>query len=319
MDFGSLLQIILTLFLMIATGVLCRKVGIIDNIASKKLSELIIKIGQPMMIVAALAKQEFTDENLQLAGIATLIGIVMHIVMAGLAYLLCLPLKKQPTLRNVIEFTSIFANCGFLGFPIMEALLGQQGLFMAAFYVIGFNLGIWTWGLYVIGRGTGSVKITVKKVFLNFGTVPCTIGAILFLMRWPFASFQLPPFLMNFLNYLGNLCTPISVLITGALLATIPLGQLFKTKAIYYGCLIKLVIIPVIVCFAAHLMGLSDLITIFCTAMAALPSAASVTMFCEMYELEGSHEASQMVGTTSVLCLGTFPLIMLLADLICKI
>ena len=318
-DFYALLQIILTLMLLLIVGVLCRKTKVIgDHIASKNLSTLIIKVGQPLMIVAALAKQEYNEENLHLALIATLIGIVMHIVMAGLAFLLCLPIKDK-TLRNVSEFTCIFANCGFLGFPIMEALFGDRGLFMAAFYVIGFNLMIWSWGLFVIGRGTDTVKVTVKKIFVNYGTIPCAIGFLVFLSHLLFGQYEIPAFLMNFMNYLGNLCTPISVLITGALLATIPVSKLVKTRQAYYTSLVKLIIMPLIICFAGHLMRLPDMIVLFCTAMAALPSAATVTMFCEMYDIEGGAYASQMVGTTSVLCLGTLPVIMLLADLIIQI
>ena len=53
--------------------------------------------------------------------------------------------------------------------------------------------------------------------------------------------------------------------------------------------------------------------------MAALPSATSVTMFCELYDIEEAPYASQIVGSNSLLCLGTLPLIMFLADLIIQI
>ena len=318
MNFSALLQIILTLFLLIACGVICRKTGIIDNVASKNLSALIIKVGQPMMIIAALAKQQFNEENLKLAIIGTVSGIAMHVILAAMAYGACLPIPNRDR-RNISEFALIFANCGFLGFPIMDALFGDKGLLMAAFYVIGFNLMIWTWGLAVVGRGKDNIKITPKKMFLNFGTVPCAIGLAVFLSKMPFSDYAIPSFLMNFLNYLGNLCTPISVLLTGALLATVPLKQMIRTWEIYYTSFIKLIAMPLIVCLVGHLCRLPDDICLFCTAMAALPSATSVTMFCELYDIEEAPYASQIVGSNSLLCLGTLPLIMFLADLIIQI
>ena len=42
MSFSALLSIILTLFLLMICGFVCRKKGIIDTVASKRLSSLII-------------------------------------------------------------------------------------------------------------------------------------------------------------------------------------------------------------------------------------------------------------------------------------
>ncbi|MBQ4113024.1 MAG: hypothetical protein IJD38_09535, partial [Clostridia bacterium] len=65
MNFSALLTIIATLFLLMACGFFARKKNIIDDIASKRLSSLIIKIGQPMMIISALVEAEFSMENLK--------------------------------------------------------------------------------------------------------------------------------------------------------------------------------------------------------------------------------------------------------------
>ena len=80
--FPSLLSIILTLFLLMVVGYICRKTGVIDSTASKKLSSLIISVGQPMLIVSALANAEFSKENLAIAGISTLIGVVFGLLPA---------------------------------------------------------------------------------------------------------------------------------------------------------------------------------------------------------------------------------------------
>ena len=85
--FIPLLTIILTLFLLMICGFVARKTKIIDTNASKALSKLIISIGQPMMIIAALAKAEFTPRNITIAWQVVLISTVMHILMALMAFL----------------------------------------------------------------------------------------------------------------------------------------------------------------------------------------------------------------------------------------
>ena len=64
-DFTSLLVVIIVMFLMMVVGFFCRKIGWIDDVASKRLSTLIIKVGQPMMIIDALVNVEYTTENLK--------------------------------------------------------------------------------------------------------------------------------------------------------------------------------------------------------------------------------------------------------------
>ncbi|MBP3667310.1 MAG: AEC family transporter [Clostridia bacterium] len=312
MNFSALLTIIATLFLLMACGFFARKKGIIDDVASKRLSSLIIKIGQPMMIVSALTEAEFSFENLKDGLIIVALGMVLHAVMAVMAFFLCKGFRDADE-RKITEFSLVFTNAGFIGFPIMEALFGAKGLFLASFYVISFHLFIWSWGIAILARKRPDIKLTVRKIFINLGSVPCLIGVLIYMLGIPFPGFALPAFLSKFMLYLSNLCTPISVLITGALLATRTPKQIFGSGKIYYFSAMKLVGIPLVVCVIGKLIGLPHDMVLFATVEAALPSAATITMFSEMYDLNAGY-ASQTVGTSSLLSVGTLPLVLLAAE-----
>ena len=312
MNFSALLTIIATLFLLMACGFFARKKGIIDDVASKRLSSLIIKIGQPMMIVSALTDAEFSFENLKDGLIIVALGMVLHAVMAVMAFFLCKGFRDADE-RKITEFSLVFTNAGFIGFPIMEALFGAKGLFLASFYVISFHLFIWSWGIAILARKRPDIKLTVRKIFINLGSVPCLIGVLIYMLGIPFPGFALPAFLSKFMMYLSNLCTPISVLITGALLATRTPKQIFGSGKIYYFSAMKLVGIPLVVCVIGKLIGLPHDMVLFATVEAALPSAATITMFSEMYDLNAGY-ASQTVGTSSLLSVGTLPLVLLAAE-----
>lgn len=312
MNFSALLTIIATLFLLMACGYFARKKGIIDDVASKRLSTLIIKIGQPMMIVSALVEAEFSMENLKDGFIIVGLGMILHALMAVMAFFLCKGFKDIDE-RKITEFSLVFTNAGFIGFPIMEALFGPKGLFLASFYVISFHLFIWSWGIAILARKRPDIKLTVKKIFINLGSIPCLIGVLLYVAVIPFPSFEIPAFISKFMMYLSNLCTPISVLITGALLATRTWKQILGSGKIYYFSAMKLAVIPLIVCVIGKLIGLPHDMILFATVEAALPSAATITMFSEMYNLNAGY-ASQTVGTSSLLSVGSLPLILLLAE-----
>ena len=319
--FPRLLTIILTLFFLMICGYICRKTKIIDDKASKALSRLIVTVGQPMMIIGALNNIKFSKENLTTGWQVLLISLVMHVLMATMALLICRPMRKGNFDRaKVFEFSLVFANAGFIGFPILDSIFGNGiGSFMGAFYVVFFNIFIWTWGILILSRERDDIKLTPKKILINYGTVPCAIGVLLFLLQ-PYivpaeGSVFAPAYdaLSQMFNYLGSLCTPISVLVTGSLLATMPLSDMFKNGRLYLHSGIKLLVFPVILCLLAKLVGLNDTYVLLVTAMAGVPSAAMVTMLAELHDIEPGY-ASQSVGMTSILSTATLPLVMLFAQ-----
>ena len=312
MNMSGLINIVACLFLLMAVGYIARKLGIIDNALSKGLSKLIIRIGQPFLIINSLTKTAYSPEGLREGLIILGLGFVLHAFMAVYAFIACRPIRELDE-QKLSEFSLVFTNCGFIGFPILESIMGPQGLFWGAFFFVSFHVLTWTWGLLILARGRSDIRPKLKNILLNFGTVPCAIGIALYLLK---PVFELPDFGGKFLNYLGNLCTPISVLITGALLATISLKQMFKNGMLYLHSAIKLIAFPVVICILAKLCGLSDIYILMATAMAGVPSAATITMLSELYDIEPGY-ASQSVGMSSILSTATLPCVMLFAQWIC--
>jgi predicted permease len=114
---------------------------------------------------------------------------------------------------------------------------------------------------------------------------------------------------------------PISVLITGALIATQRPRDILTNKRLYLFNAIKLIALPLIICGIAKLvtLGLSNSyeIVMFCTVIAALPSAATITMLAELYDIKPEY-AAQTVGSSSILSVATLPLMYFIADLVAK-
>ncbi len=321
MDLTKLYIVVATLFIIMAIGFLCRRIGIIDDVASKRLSKLILMVGQPAMLIYSLSNVEFNEENLKIAVIMIFLGFAFHSVLAALSFFIALPLKANIDERKISEFSLVFANCAFIGFPIFEAILGPIGLFMASFLTISFNVLLWTWGLSIFARGRDDIKMTVKKVLVNFGTIPCLIGFVLFLLKNPSIGFEMPQFFTKAAQYLNNLCTPISLLITGALIATQSPKKIFCSPRLYYFNTMKLFVLPLAICLISKLIlilvpidGL-EIYAMFVTAAAALPAASSVTMMSETYGLNSGY-ASLTVGTSSILALASLPIVITIAKFI---
>lgn len=309
MNFTSLLNTIVTLAILLAVGFGCRRWGLIDSVFSKKLSTLIVKIGQPMLIISSLISLEFSRENLKRGAFALLLSFALHLIMGVLAHFIARPLKDADE-RKISEFAIVFTNCGFIGFPIIESLYGEEGLFCGAFYLLGFHLFVWTWGIFILSRGREDIKLTPKSVLVNFGTIPCLIGFLMFLFPYPF-----PQFVSQTAGYIADICTPLTMIITGALIATGSVKDLLGRAGNYLVSAARLVILPMIVCVILRLAGLSEYYIVFGTVMAAMPSAAVVTMLCEMHDIKPGY-ASGLVGVTSLLCIVTLPIMVAFAGFV---
>ena len=312
--FGSFLSVIATIFFLLVVGFILRKIGVIDDAASSRLSKLIINIAQPMLIIHSLTSQAYSNAQLKAGFKICLVGLLVHAVMSVIAYFACAKIKELNE-RKITEFSIVLGNCGFIGFPIFESLFGENGLFLGAFFIVSFHLTLWTWGIAILARKREDIKLTWKKVLINFGTIPCTIGILLFvlkgLLQSRFASFDYPLFFYEGCRYLGSLCTPISILITGALIATKPLKKMFTSAKLYYLSAIKLIAIPILVCAIMSVLRFDYDTILFCTVAASMPSAAVSSMLAELHSISPSY-ASQGVGFTTLLSVGTMPFVLFL-------
>ena len=307
MNLLSFYTVVLALFVMLIIGFIARKANIINDNVSKGLSSIVLKIGQPFMIVGAMINVEYSTQRLKNGLIVLGLAIAFHAILALIAYFAVFKYKSIDE-RKISEFGMIFGNCGFIGFPLIESALGAEGLFYASFFIVAFNLFMWTWGIAILARGRDDIKINPKSMLLNYGTVPCVIGLLIFALRIP-----IPDFVGTSVSYLGNICTPISMLVTGALIATVPIKDLFCDLKVYYTCLVKLIIAPVMVTILTYLFGFSTFYILFMAIMFSMPTATSTVMFGEVYEIEKKRSAI-ICGLCSLLSMATMPILMTILD-----
>ena len=88
---------------------------------------------------------------------------------------------------------------------------------------------------------------------------------------------------------------------------------MFQNRSLYLHSLLKLIAFPMVVCLLAKLCGLNEMFILICTVMAGLPSASTVTMLAELYDIDPGY-ASETVGMTSLLTTFTLPFMVLFAQ-----
>lgn len=301
MEANVVVSQILVLFLIIVLGFFARKRNIISKDMTKKLSELILQVTQPLLIITSF-NFGLSKEMLRNVGLIFLLSMSIHVFSMVVGQILYF--RYPDTTKSVLKYVTVFSNCGFMGFPVLESILGSIGIFYGSIYAIPFNMLTLSYGVAVF---TGKrYKDTLKKIVFHPVIISVVVGMILFLLQ-----LKLPAPLYNAASMVGSMTSPLSMLIVGAVLANMPIREMFKGFSVYYGSVVRLLLLPVLVMEVLRFFALPDDILNTCVILTAMPAAVNTVIFAEKYG--GDAElASRFVGISTVLSVFTIPLIMLL-------
>ena len=115
-------QQIITLYLLLVVGFVLGKVKMLDDRASAAMSNLVMYVVSPCMMVVAF-QRPLERTALHNFGVVTGVSVILHAVFILAAVLL---IRDRNTERqSALRFAAVFTNCGFMGYPLMAALLGS--------------------------------------------------------------------------------------------------------------------------------------------------------------------------------------------------
>ncbi|MCM8710253.1 AEC family transporter [Clostridium sp. SYSU_GA19001] len=299
MNSVTVIEQVISLFLIILVGVYASKREIITDKVNKALSEMLLRVTLPLLIVSSFNlnySKEIADNILK----CFLYSFIVFIITPILSYIFLLPVKSRR--KNILQFANVFSNCGFMGFAVMNSIYGAEGVAYAAIFNMFFNVLVWTYGVALFSDRL-SLK-GIKKVLLN----PCLIAVYIGISIMIF-NIKLHPIITSSLKSVGSMTTPLSMIMIGVILSKADLKIIFKDWTIYYGSFIKLIIIPSFFYAAALLMKDSSNVMNTMIILQAMPAAATTSIFAESFDKEKEFSAG-IVFLTTLLCTITFPLIL---------
>ena len=149
-----MLQQMIVMFLMMAVGYLCYRKQILTEEVSRKVSAIVVKVANPCMILSSA----LTDQQMQGKELVQTLAIVvmMYVFLLVMAQLLPRILCIQKESRGAYAAMTVFANIGFMGFPVLAAMYGNGALLYGAVFQIPFNILIYTYGVAVLTRKQGA-------------------------------------------------------------------------------------------------------------------------------------------------------------------
>ena len=296
-----LLRQIAIMALLAAVGMYLSRKGFLSPQGTKDLGAILLRVIIPCVIIKSYITEFSRERLLELAlsaGLA-LIGFILAMVISYLVF------GKRRRLEN---FAAAFCNAGFIGIPLAQAIIGEEGVFYIAASVALLNLFQWTYGVYIMADRKDA--ISAKTIARNPVVIAIVIGVALFVSRIP-----VPGIVTSTLGYIAGMNTPVAMILMGTYLAKLPLKKLLDKRA--FSCvLFRIVIIPAVILLVFWALPVTNEdIALAAFLAAATPVGANICVFAQQYDCD--YEFSVVtVCLSTLLSVVTVPLLVSFAQMI---
>ena len=282
-------QQVVVLFLLIGTGTLAVKTGVLRLEDKQPLSNLLVYIVVPAMIVNSY-RMEFSTEILH--NLLTAFGMSVLAILLGTGITLALTRGKTGSRMPIFRFACIFSNAAYMGFPLISALFGSEGLLYASAYVTVFNVLLWTLG-YSFVSGSSSASEVLHSLVRTPVLYAILVGLAIYLLQIP-----LPDILTRPLELLAGVNTPLSMLITGMLIAAGDLRSIVTDRHIWKLASVRMLLIPAVCLAVFGLLGFHGTAAQVVVLLECCPAAAITSVFAVQFGHDEHFAAGSVVLTT---------------------
>ena len=289
---------ILSLFIIMLIGYALNKCKVLNADANARLVKLVINVAMPAQIITAFVSNQGIVSNQE---VVTVFGIslLMHLIyfIVGVLFIYGLFVKKEQ--RGTYYFMMMFGNVGFMGFPVIEAIYGKENLIYAVIFNVVFQVLVYSVGIIIIRRP--DISFSPKKL-LNMPLISASVAIALF-----FLKIRLPGPVNSSLEYLGNITTPMAMLVLGSIIANMKVKELFDEWRVYLFAAFKLLIVPLAVIMFFKVIPIKSEVVRGCMIiLSAMPVATNASMLA--IEYEGDIKlTSKGIFFTTLICMITIP------------
>ena len=287
------------IFVFLLLGFALNKSKIINSTGERALSDILLKAVLPFMIINSSQHTYSTDAvNGMITCAAFAIGYYAISLIA-----LRLSLKKVNILedeKRIMITCTVFANTGFVGFPLMEALYGSYGLLLAAVFNLCYNLFFYTYAVYLFSK---KPRFALLDMFKSSVSVASLVAIVMFIIPW-----RMPGFIADTFKLIGDMTVPMSMMVMGSMLASVNIKKLLTDKKAYVVSALRLLVFPALMMGAVMLA--SNWITVMpetksvVVLMCALPCGSMNVIFAENYDV-APHFSARTVSLSMVFMLVT--------------
>ena len=308
MNAGIIAKQMLVLFLIMMAGYAAFKKGIVSKEGAGSISSAIINIFNPCLIISGVLNKTITYSTAMVTENLVLVAL-FFVVLIILSRLFTRFMKLEPGEVNCYRLMMIFPNLGFMGIPLVRSLYGEEAVIFVAFYIVGYNLLVYSYGIMLaMGAGADDKKALPWKKVFNIGTAACTVAILIFAFH-----IQVPEVVGTFVDTVGNAAVPLSMMTVGIMVAQSDLKELVTDRKQLMLSFISMLVIPALCIPLMKLLPIDPVSYGIFILLIAMPVGSVVMMVEKEYGSTDGSISAKSIALTSVLSVITIPVITFLA------
>jgi hypothetical protein len=269
----------------------------------RPLGRVIFYILSPVLIFNLLTSSQLAVENILL-----MMGYSASVmlIVAGIAFVLGKLLRLERSLLIVVVLTTLVANNGNYGLPLIAFAFGQDALAYASIYFVTSCLLLYTVGVLIASLG----HLRIKAAMLGLLKVPA-IYAILLAVIFIRTGWSLPAPLQKTVELTSAGAVPAMLILLGLEMQKVAWTHNLRALSIPVVC--RLLVGPLIGLALAVLFGLNSTARKDGITDAGMPSAVMTTILADEYKLDVSLVTAIVFVSTILSPLTLTPLLYFLA------
>lgn len=308
MSIFVVVQQMMVLLAMMMIGFIAFKLDWLDDNSCSKLSKIVVNVCNPCLVINGVLGKEAQLKGEMLFQTLLLVFLyfaVLVLFSGPVAFLL----RVEKRHYNLYRLMMTFSNVGFMGIPVISSIYGKEATLLIAFYILAYNLLLYTYGVYLAGNnGTEEGDKKAKKSgqwkkLISPGVVGCVLAIVIFV-----SGVTMPSSVCTFFDYVGNVAVPFSMILIGASVAQDGKKEFFLDRKMYAFLVIKLLIMPIAAALLLRLLPWPAMVEGVFVLMFAMPIGAIVVMLAS----EGGGdtiECTKGIILTTLLSVVTIPIV----------
>jgi malate permease and related proteins len=272
------------------------------HIDARSLGRVVFYVFSPVLIFNLLLQNRLKMN--EAVGVI-LLTICIIAVMGLITYVLGTFFKLERPAMTSILITTMFANTGNYGLPLVAFAFGEEALSYAGIYFVTTTLLFYTVGVLIASLG----HMSLKDAALGLLKIP-TLYAVLVAVLMNTFSIQLPGPLARAVDLAAGGTIPLMLILLGVELTRVELTG--SARALQLSVGLRLLVAPMIALLLTALFGISGPAWQGSVTEASMPSMVSATVLATEYQLDSKLVTAIVFISTLLSPLTLTPLLVFL-------
>ena len=293
MGFTDILTQMITLVVIVIAGFVASKFRLMGADFDKHLSSFIIKFTCPCLIAASAMGDVMPQRDM----ILTLLGVgfATYAFLLVIASALPLLFVKDKQIRGFYSFMLMFSNVGFMGYPIVASIYGQESVFYASILNIPNTVFVFIFGVYFIMGDGGKIKFDWSVLYC-----PAMVACYIAIAIVAFNISDIPSYISTPTKLIGSITVPGSMMLIGSSMAHMKRRLILGSARTYIMTFLHLIVTPLALFMLWNLIGINRQINLINALLIAMPVASFGTMFCLSFGKDETHVVQGTVVSTAL-------------------